>query len=116
MQIDNTNDDRTTKPRRCWRICDLPCDVKCATVTRGCHESQDSREVASTPFAPRPVLGIPGEGTKASLRYVLEVGGFVGQSVAFFSESICFRVNLRDPRLIPWQRTPAASHASLLAN
>jgi hypothetical protein len=45
-----------------------------------------------------------------------DVGGFAGQSAAFFSDSICRSVNLREPWLIPWQRWPAASQLCLLAS
>ncbi|MEA2710869.1 MAG: hypothetical protein QOF78_3470 [Phycisphaerales bacterium] len=53
--------------------------------------------------------------TKTSYRG-FDVGGFAGQSLAWRSDSICFSVNFREPRLIPWQRWPAASHCSLLAS
>jgi hypothetical protein len=55
-------------------------------------------------------------GPSASLPGHSEVGGFSGQSVAFFSASISARLNFREPRLIPWQRLPADSQFSLLAS
>ena len=61
---------------------------------------------AAKPAATKPAVTQPG----AMLpRDHLDVGGFSGQSVASRSDSICSRVNLREPWSIPWQRFPAAS-------
>jgi hypothetical protein len=77
------------------------------------------RSAASLAPLPCPLPGVPVRGSARLLLvrgYDVDVGGFVGQSVAFFNDSICFSENFRDPRLMPWQRWPASSQRCLLAS
>src|SRR5262249_52498182 len=73
------------------------------------HAAAATKKAATAPAATQPASPGP------SAYLGSDVGGSSGQPSASRSASICSRVNVREPAVMPWQRFPAASQASLSA-